>query len=50
MVLLGDVGRVEASFGTFEDNVSLAQERCTVGAIRYIGLKVVLDAPDGTSR
>ena len=50
MVLLGDVDRVEAHFGTFGDNISLAQERCTVGAVRCIGLEVVLDAPDGTPR
>ena len=96
MVLLGDVGRVEARFITFGDNVShgtrevhgwhrtlprlgssfgctrwysyvtlvewkhvsvhlvimlvLAQERCTVGAVRCIGMEVVLHAPDSTPR
>ena len=50
MLLLGDDGRVEARFGTFGDNVSFGTKRCTVGAVRCIGLEVVLDAPDGTPR
>ena len=50
MVLLGDVGRVEARFGTFGDNVSLGTKRWTVGAVCCIGLEVVLDALDGTPR
>ena len=50
MVLQGDVGRVEARFGTFGDNVSLGSKRCTVGAVRCIGLEVVWDAHDGTPK
>ena len=49
-VLLGDVGRVEARFDTFGDKVCLAQDRCTVCAIRTKGLEVVVDALDGTPR
>ena len=33
-----------------ETMLVLAQERCTVGAVRCIGLEVVLDAPDGIPR
>ena len=50
MVLLGDVGRVEARFGTLVTMLVLAQESCTVGDVRCIGLQVVLDAPGGTPR
>ena len=50
MVLLGDVGRVEACFGTFGENDSFGTEMCTVGAIHCIGLEVVLDAPNGSPR
>ena len=47
MVFLGDVGRVEARFGTFGDNVSLGTKTCMVGAVHCIGLEIVLDALDG---
>ena len=33
-----------------ETMLVLAKERCTVCAVRCIGLEVVLDAPDGTPR
>ena len=48
IVLLGEVGRVEARFDTFGDKVCLAQDRCTVCIIRMKGLEVVLDALDST--
>ena len=50
MVLLGDVGQVEARFGPFGDSVILTQDRCTVCTERNIGSEIILDAPDGTSR
>ena len=62
MVLLGDVGRVEARFGTFADNVSLGTRELhgwrrtlhrlgsSFGCTRCIGLEIVLDAPDGSLR
>jgi hypothetical protein len=48
MELLGDVGRVESLFFPFGDSVVLVQDRCIVCARRTIGLKVILDTPDGT--
>ena len=50
MLLLGDVGRVEARFVRLVTMFVLAQERCTVGTVRCIGMEVVLDAPDGIPR
>ena len=50
MVLLGDVGQVEARFGPFGDSVILTQDRCTVCTECTIGTKSSLDAPDGTPR
>ena len=48
MVLLGDVGRVEAHFGTFGDNVSLGTGEVHHWRHTLHRLEVVLDAPDGT--
>jgi hypothetical protein len=45
MVLVGDEAQVEDRFGP-----NLGQDRCTVCAEHTIGLKIVLDAPDGTPR
>ena len=50
MVLLGDVGQVEARFDPFGDIVILMQDTCTVCTERTIGSEIVLDAPDGTPR
>ena len=50
MVLLGDVGQVEARFDLFRDIVILMQDSCTVCTERTIGLEIILDAPDGTPR
>jgi hypothetical protein len=47
MDLLGDVGKMEAHFGLFEDSVNLHVRCCTVCAI---GLNINLGAPDGTPR
>ena len=48
MVLLGDEAEVQARFGPFRDSAKLHADRCTVCAERTIGLKIVLDMPDGT--
>ena len=50
MVLLGDVGRLEARFGTFGDNVSLGTREVHGWRRTLHRLEVVLDAPDGTPR
>jgi hypothetical protein len=50
VVLLSDKAQQEACFGPFEIVLILTQDRCTVCAERYIGSKIVLDAPDGTPR
>ena len=50
MVVLGDMGYVEARFGPFGDSVILMQDRCTVCTECTIGLEIILDAPDGTPR
>jgi hypothetical protein len=47
--LLGVVGHVESSFSVLLEIVLVSvHDRCTVYAKRTIGLKIVLDAPDGT--
>ena len=48
MVLLGDVGEVEAHFSPFRYVIMSTQDRCTVCAERTIGSEISLDAPDGT--
>ena len=50
MELLGDVGHVESHFIPFGDSVSVGQDRSMVFARCTIGLQIVLDTPDGTSR
>ena len=50
MVLLGDVGHVESHLFYLEMMLVLVQYGCTVCAKRTIGLDIILDALDGTSR
>jgi hypothetical protein len=50
MVLLGDEAQVEPLSVHLEIVLILTQERCLVCAEHTIGLKIVLDAPDGTPR
>ena len=50
MELQGDVGHVESRSVHLEMVLVLVQDRCTVCTERTIGLGVVLDAPNGTSR
>jgi hypothetical protein len=48
MVLLRDVGQVEARFGPFETVLILTQDRYTVCAECAIGSEIVFGAPDET--
>jgi hypothetical protein len=50
MVLLGDMGQVEAYFGLFGDSVISAQDRCTVYAECTTGVEIILGTPVGTPR
>ena len=50
MVLLGDVGEVEARLVHFEVVLILTQDRCTICAECAIVSEVMLGAPDGTPR
>jgi hypothetical protein len=50
MVLLGDEAQVKAHFSLLEIVLTFMQDRCTVCAERTIGLKIVLDTPDGMNR
>ena len=50
MVPLGDEVQVEAHFGLLDIVLILTQDRCTVCVKRTIGLEIVLDALDGTTR
>ena len=50
MELLGDVGHVESRSVRLEMVLVLVQDRCTVCAKHTIGLEIILDAPDGTTR
>jgi hypothetical protein len=50
MELLGDMGLVEACFGSFEDNVNLGQDRCTDWDKYTIGSEIILGTNDGTPR
>jgi hypothetical protein len=50
MELLDDEALVEAHFGPLEVVLTLTQDMCTVCAEHTIGSKIVLDAPNGTTR
>jgi hypothetical protein len=51
MVVLGDVGQVEARFGLFGDSINLIpQHRCTLCAECTTGREVILGTPDRTPR
>ena len=50
MVLLGDLGQVEARFGPLGDSVILMQESCMVCTERNIVSKIILDGRNGTPR
>ena len=50
MVLLHDEAQVEARFGPLGDCANLDTDRCMVCAKHTIGLEIILDAPDGTTR
>jgi hypothetical protein len=48
MVLLGDVGQVEARLGPLEIVLILTQDRCLVCAKCTLGSEIILGALDGT--
>jgi hypothetical protein len=48
MELLGDVGHVKSHFGPFGDSVSVSARKVHGLSQMTIGLKIGLDAPDGT--
>ena len=50
MELLGDKGHMESDFFSFGDSVISVQDMCMVCPGRTVGLEIVLDAPDGTTR
>ena len=50
MVLLGDEAQLEAHFGPFGDSVIMTQDSCMVCTEPTIGLEIILDAPNGTTR
>ena len=50
MELLGDVGLVEITSFLLEIVLVSVLDRCMVCARCTIGYKIVLDAPDGTTR
>jgi hypothetical protein len=51
MILLCDVGQVEARFGPFGDSVNInAREVHFLCVKRAIGLEIILGAPNGTPR
>ena len=50
MVLLGDVGEVEARFSRFDIVLTSIQDKCTVCTECTIGLEIYWDARDGTAR
>jgi hypothetical protein len=50
MELLGDVDHVESHFFHMEAVFVLVQDRYMVWASHTIGLEIILDAPDGTTR
>jgi hypothetical protein len=48
MVLLGDVGQVEARFSPLEIVLILVQDRCIVCTECTMGMEIILGTPDGT--
>jgi hypothetical protein len=50
MVLLGDMGQVQARFGLFGDSVNLSVDRCMVCAECTTGMEIILCTLDGTPR
>ena len=50
MELLGDVGHAESHLFCLETVLSLVQDRCMVCARHTIGLEIVLDVFDVTTR
>ena len=50
MELLGDVGHVESHFFRLETVLASVQDRCMVCARHTIGLEIVLDVLDVTTR
>jgi hypothetical protein len=50
MVLLGEEAQVDARSIHLEIVLILTHDRCTVCSERTIGLEIIFDAPDGTSR
>ena len=50
MVLLGDEAQVGAHCGPFGDSANLDGHRCMVCAKRTIGLEIISDTRDGSSR
>jgi hypothetical protein len=50
MVLLRDVGQVEARFGLLEIVLMSAQDRCTVCDNSTMGMEIALGTPVGTPR
>jgi len=50
MVLLGDVGQVEARFGPFGDIAILMQGSCMICTEHTICSEIVLNARNGTPR
>jgi hypothetical protein len=50
MELLGDMAHVESGLVRLDTVLVLEQDRCMVCTKRTIGLKIIVDAPDGTLR
>jgi hypothetical protein len=50
MVVLGDVGQVEARFGPIGVSVNVSARRCTVCVECTTGMELILSTPDGTPR
>jgi hypothetical protein len=47
MILLGDIGQLEARFGLFGDSVNLGKDRCTVCGECTTGMETISGAPNG---
>jgi hypothetical protein len=50
MVLLGDVGQVEAHFGPFTHSVNLSARWVDGLRRNTTGMEIILDTPNGTPR